>query len=75
MTAVVAYNIFQKKISNIEDNVSSVCKRLCAFISVGRPQDWSRASEAPPPVKLAADSVRDLASMAADENGVAEAGE
>ncbi len=73
--AVVAYNIFQKKISNIEDNVSSVCKRLCAFISVGRPQDWSRASEAPPPVKLAADSVRDLASMAADENGVAEAGE
>jgi biopolymer transport protein ExbB/TolQ len=73
--AVVAYNIFQKKISNIEDNVSSVCKRLCAFISVGRPQDWSRASQAPPPVKLAADSVRDLASMAADSNGVAEAEE
>jgi biopolymer transport protein ExbB/biopolymer transport protein TolQ len=68
--AVVAYNIFQKKISNIEDNVASVSKRLCAFISVGKPQDWSRGSQAPPPVKLAADSVRDLASMAADENGV-----
>jgi biopolymer transport protein ExbB/TolQ len=72
--AVVAYNIFQKKISNIEDNVASVSKRLCAFISVGKPQDWSRGSQAPPPVKLAADSVRDLASLAA-ENGVAEAEE
>src|ERR1700722_8358279 len=39
--AVVAYNIFQKKISNIEDNVASVSKRLCAFISVGKPQEWS----------------------------------
>jgi biopolymer transport protein ExbB/biopolymer transport protein TolQ len=67
--AVVAYNIFQKKISNIEDNVASVSKRLCAFITVGRPQDWGRASQTPPPVKLAADSVRDLASMAADANG------
>jgi biopolymer transport protein ExbB/TolQ len=73
--AVVAYNIFQKKISNIEDNVASVSKRLCAFITVGRPQDWGRASQAPPPVKLAADSVRDLASMAADSNGLAEAEE
>ncbi len=69
--AVVAYNVFQKKITNIEDNVSSVSKRLCAFISVGRPQDWGRASQTPPPVKLAADSVRDLASMAADANGAA----
>jgi biopolymer transport protein ExbB/TolQ len=73
--AVVAYNIFQKKISNIEDNVASVSKRLCAFISVGKPQDWSRASQTPPPVKLAADSVRDLASMASDANGAAEAAE
>jgi biopolymer transport protein ExbB/biopolymer transport protein TolQ len=73
--AVVAYNVFQKKISNIEDNVASVSKRLCAFISVGKPQDWSRASQTPPPVKLAAESMRDLASMAADANGSAEAQE
>ena len=46
-------------------------KRLCAFISVGRPQDWGRASQTPPPVKLAADSVRDLASLAVDANGTA----
>lgn len=32
--AVVAYNIFQKKISNIEDNVSSTAKRLCALLDV-----------------------------------------
>jgi biopolymer transport protein ExbB/TolQ len=29
--AVVAYNVFQKKISDIEDNVSSVGLRLCAL--------------------------------------------
>jgi biopolymer transport protein ExbB/biopolymer transport protein TolQ len=69
--AVVAYNVFQKKISNIEDNVASVSKRLCAFITVGRAQDWGRASQTPPPVKLAAESVRDLASLAADANGTA----
>lgn len=72
--AVVAYNVFQKKISNIEDNVASVSKRLCAFITTGTPQDWG-TSQAPPPVKLAADSVRDLASMAADSNGAGEAEE
>ncbi len=35
--AVVAYNIFQKKISDIEDNVASINKRLCAFVSIGAP--------------------------------------
>jgi len=60
--AVVAYNVFQKKIGDIEDNVSSICKRLCAFITVGKAMDWVRPSEAPPKMKLAADSVRDLAS-------------
>jgi biopolymer transport protein ExbB/biopolymer transport protein TolQ len=31
--AVVAYNVFQKKITDIEDNVSSISKRLCALLS------------------------------------------
>jgi biopolymer transport protein ExbB/biopolymer transport protein TolQ len=31
--AVVAYNIFQKKITDIEDNVSSISKRLCALLT------------------------------------------
>ena len=58
--AVVAYNVFQKKITDVEDNVSSISKRLCAFISVGKAMDWLRPSEAPPQLKIAADSVRDL---------------
>lgn len=61
--AVVAYNVFQKKIGDIEDDVSSISKRLCAFITVGKAMDWVRPSEAPPRMKLAADSVRDLGSM------------
>lgn len=67
--AVVAYNVFQKKVQNIEDNVASVSKRLCAFISVGKPQEWGSASQAPPPVERAGESVRDLASMESDNNG------
>ncbi|MGD0529205.1 MAG: MotA/TolQ/ExbB proton channel family protein [Polyangiaceae bacterium] len=59
--AVVAFNVFQKKIGDIEDNVSSVSKRLCAFITVGKALDWLRPSEAPPAMKIAANSVRDLA--------------
>jgi biopolymer transport protein ExbB/biopolymer transport protein TolQ len=31
--AVVAYNVFQKKITDIEDNVSSIGKRLCALLA------------------------------------------
>ena len=61
--AVVAFNVFQKKIGDIEDNVASVSKRLCAFISVGKAMDWVRPSEAPPKIQLAADSVRELASV------------
>jgi biopolymer transport protein ExbB/TolQ len=35
--AVVAYNVFEKKIAEIEDNVSSVGKRICALLaSTGR---------------------------------------
>jgi biopolymer transport protein ExbB/biopolymer transport protein TolQ len=32
--AVVAYNLFQRKITDIEDNVSSISKRLCALLGV-----------------------------------------
>lgn len=31
--AVVAYNVFQKRITDVEDNVSSIGKRLCAFLA------------------------------------------
>jgi biopolymer transport protein ExbB/TolQ len=31
--AVVAYNVYQKKITDIEDNVSSINKRLCALLA------------------------------------------
>jgi biopolymer transport protein ExbB/biopolymer transport protein TolQ len=61
--AVVAFNVFQKKIGDIEDNVASVSKRLCAFITVGKAMDWARPSEAPPKIARAADSVRELAGL------------
>jgi biopolymer transport protein ExbB/TolQ len=32
--AVVAYNVFQKRIGEIEDNVSSIAKRLCASVTL-----------------------------------------
>jgi biopolymer transport protein ExbB/TolQ len=71
--AVVAYNVFSKKVADIEDNVASVSKRLCAFVSVGKPQNWASPSQIPPPVKLAADSVRDLAKL--EETGDSAAAE
>jgi biopolymer transport protein ExbB/TolQ len=61
--AVVAFNVFQKKIGDIEDNVASISKRLCAFITVGKAMDWVRPSEAPPAIQLAGESVRDLGSF------------
>jgi biopolymer transport protein ExbB/biopolymer transport protein TolQ len=56
--AVVAYNVFQKRIGDIEDNVSSISKRLCAFVAM--PKE-SGSSDAPDSVKVARDSIRDLA--------------
>ncbi len=32
--AVVAYNVFQRKIADVEDNVASISKRLCALLGV-----------------------------------------
>jgi biopolymer transport protein ExbB/TolQ len=37
--AVVAYNVFQKKITDIEDNVSSVGMRICALLASNGPLD------------------------------------
>jgi len=69
--AVVAYNVFQKRIGDIEDNVSSISKRLCAFVSL--PKDSSGSSDAPDSVKVARDSIRDLARR--ESGGVATAEE
>jgi biopolymer transport protein ExbB/TolQ len=59
--AVVAFNVYQKKITDIEDNVGSISKRLSALLAaVGTFED----SPAPGPVdalKVAAESFRDLA--------------
>jgi biopolymer transport protein ExbB/biopolymer transport protein TolQ len=53
--AVVAYNVFQKRIGDIEDNVSSISKRLCAFVSL------PKSSESASGLEVAGNSVRDLA--------------
>ena len=61
--AVVAYNVFQKKIGDIEDNVSSISKRLCAFVTRGQARRTrSRRRRRRRRSRLAAESVRDLAS-------------
>ena len=64
--AVVAYNVFQKKIAEIEDNVASINKRLCAFVSVGRPKEDPMAPSGKVSVFKAAESVRNLAEIAGD---------
>jgi biopolymer transport protein ExbB/TolQ len=71
--AVVAFNVFQKKIGDIEDNVASISHRLCAFISVGKAMDWLSPSQAPPAIKVAADSVRDLGELESTNHEVATA--
>jgi biopolymer transport protein ExbB/biopolymer transport protein TolQ len=56
--AVVAYNVYQKKITDIEDNVSSINKRLCALLAV-----VGTFGETPPPgpvaESVAADDLED----------------
>jgi biopolymer transport protein ExbB/TolQ len=64
--AVVAYNVFQKRIGDIEDNVSSISKRLCAFVSL------PKEPTSPTHPKPIGDSVRDLARLEPG-NGVATA--
>ena len=62
--AVVAYNIFQKKIGDIEDNVTSIGKRLCAFLGASR-ADAASSNGRRGFVQRAADSVRDLGKIEA----------
>jgi biopolymer transport protein ExbB/TolQ len=62
--AVVAYNVFQKRIGDIEDNVSSISKRLCAFVSLP-----SNGTVNTPNTSKIVESVRDLARLEAG-NGV-----
>ncbi len=66
--AVVAYNIFQKKIGDIEDNVASINRRLCAFVSVGKPSEDPIVPAGKVSVLKAAESVRNLAEIAGDDD-------
>jgi biopolymer transport protein ExbB/TolQ len=43
--AVVAYNVFQKKIADIEDNVSSVGMRICALLASMGPLEKTAMAE------------------------------
>jgi biopolymer transport protein ExbB/TolQ len=53
--AVVAYNVFQKKIADVEDNVASVSKRLCALLGTvgtfGESPDPGPEPEPSPPAE------------------------
>jgi biopolymer transport protein ExbB/biopolymer transport protein TolQ len=59
--AVVAYNVFQKRITDIEDNVSSMNKRLCAVLAA-----VGSFGDTPPPGPVEADPlpVEDGSSLA-----------
>jgi biopolymer transport protein ExbB/biopolymer transport protein TolQ len=54
--AVVAYNVFQKKITDIEDNVTSIGKRICAALAARGAVEPTRSLSALP----TATSARDL---------------
>ena len=62
--AVVAFNVFQRKIADIEDNVSSIGKRLCALLGATGSFDFGRPDAGPDPIRTAAESVRELARAA-----------
>ncbi len=47
--AVVAFNFFQKKITDVEDNVSSIGKRLCAFLAAEEHNPSGALARAPLP--------------------------
>jgi len=71
--AVVAYNVFQKKISEVEDNVQSTSKRLCALLgAVGTFEGESAPID--DGIIKAAESLRDLA-RSASQPKLATAGE
>ncbi len=68
--AVVAYNVFQKRIGEIEDNVSSISKRLCAFVSL--PEEASPRPRIPHDAmpKSVADGVRELGRLESGNGAV-----
>ncbi len=68
--AVVAYNVFQKKIGDVEDNVASISKRLAAFVSL--PKKAEDASEEAGAVQVPGESARHLAEREAGEAVTAE---
>ncbi len=72
--AVVAYNVFQKKIADIEDNVSSIGKRLCALLVTTGTLGTSGASVSAAPVAVAAESMRELAKESSSPHMVREVG-
>jgi biopolymer transport protein ExbB/TolQ len=61
--AVVAYNVFQKKITDVEDNVASIGKRLCALLAIVGSFEASQEAEeaAVAPMAVAAKSLRSIA--------------
>ncbi len=62
--AVVAYNILQKRIGDIESNISAIAKDLTALLKSGAPGQVPQvASSSPEPVE---EAIRDLASSAAN---------
>jgi biopolymer transport protein ExbB/biopolymer transport protein TolQ len=70
--AVVAYNVFQKKITDIEDNVASISKRLCALLHSHVSFDAGGASARS--VSRAAENLRELAKEASSPRMAQEAG-
>jgi biopolymer transport protein ExbB/TolQ len=59
--AVVAYNIYQKKITDIEDNVSSISKRLSALLAAVGTFDDAAVAGPVDAMQVAGESLRDLA--------------
>jgi biopolymer transport protein ExbB/biopolymer transport protein TolQ len=58
--AVVAYNVFQKKIADVEDNVASISKRLCALLATVGSFDDLAPARGDDAVMRAAESAREL---------------
>ena len=59
--AVVAYNVFQKKITDIEDNVSSISKRLSALLAAVGTSRTRRTTDPSTRSRSPATSLRELA--------------
>jgi biopolymer transport protein ExbB/TolQ len=59
--AVVAFNVYQKKITDIEDNVSSISKRLSALLAAVGTFEESLVPGPVDALKTAGESFRDMA--------------